>query len=104
MHGQLEYDGVRLAGLWPRGQMELARRAGATIYGPAITVNTRRTGAWNIARALTLVKPCMEVAEIPVHMNIGMGVGAVPTTSYLPLDAVARASRATVDILRLDGL
>ena len=46
----------------------------------------------------------MEVAEIPVHMNIGMGVGAVPTTSYLPLDAVARASRATVDILRLDGL
>jgi dimethylamine--corrinoid protein Co-methyltransferase len=104
MHGQLEYDGVRLAGLWPRGQMELARRAGATIYGPAITVNTRRTGAWNVARALTLVKPCMEVAEIPVHMNIGMGVGGVPTTSYLPLDAVARASRATVDILRLDGL
>ncbi len=45
MHGQLEYDGVRLAGLWPRGQMELARLAGATIYGPAITVNTRRTRA-----------------------------------------------------------
>jgi dimethylamine--corrinoid protein Co-methyltransferase len=46
----------------------------------------------------------MEVAEIPVHMNIGMGVGGVPTTSYLPLDAVSRASRAAVDILRLDGL
>ena len=28
MHGLLEYDGVRLAGLWPRAQMELvsARR------------------------------------------------------------------------------
>jgi dimethylamine--corrinoid protein Co-methyltransferase len=104
MHGRLEYDGVRLAGLWPREQMALVRRAGATIYGPAVTVNTRKSGAWNIARALTLVKPCMEVAEIPVHMNIGMGVGAVPISSYLPLDAVARASRATVDILRLDGL
>jgi hypothetical protein len=33
-----------------------------------------------------------------------MGVGGVPTTSYLPLDAVSRASRAAVDILRLDGL
>jgi dimethylamine--corrinoid protein Co-methyltransferase len=104
MHGQLEYDGVRLAGLWPRGQMELVCRAGATIYGPAVTVNTRKSGAWNIARALTVVKPCMDVAEIPVHMNIGMGVGAVPMTSYLPLDAVSRASRAAVDILRLDGL
>ena len=104
MHGRLEYDGVRLAGLWPRGQMELVRRAGATIYGPAVNVNTRKSGAWNIARALTLVKPCMDVAEIPVHMNIGMGVGAVPISSYLPLDAVSRASRATVDILRLDGL
>jgi dimethylamine--corrinoid protein Co-methyltransferase len=104
MHGQLEWDGVRLAGLWPREQMELVRRAGATIFGPAVNVNTRKSGAWNIARALTLVKPCMDVAEIPVHMNIGMGVGAVPISSYLPLDAVSRASRATVDILRLDGL
>jgi dimethylamine--corrinoid protein Co-methyltransferase len=104
MHGQLEYGGVRLAGLWPREQMRLVRRAGATIYGPAVTVNTGKSGAWNVARALTLVKPCMEEAEIPVHLNIGMGVGGVPTTSYLPLDAVSRASRAAVDILRLDGL
>ena len=104
MHGQLEYDGVRLAGLWPREQMELVRRAGATIFGPAVNVNTRKSGAWNIARALTLVKPCMDVAEIPVHMNVGMGVGGVPMSSYLPLDAVSRASRACVDILRLDGL
>ena len=84
--------------------MELVRGAGATIFGPAVNVNTGRTGAWNIARALTLVKPCMDAAEFPVHMNVGMGVGAVPMTSYLPLDAVSRASRACVDILRLDGL
>ena len=37
-------------------------------------------------------------------MNAGMGVGAVPMSSYIPLDAVSRASRACVDILRLDGL
>ena len=43
MHGRLEYDGVRLAGLWPREQMELVRRAGATVFGPAVNVNTRRT-------------------------------------------------------------
>ena len=104
VHGQLEYEGVRLAGLWPREQMQLVRQAGATIYGPAVNVNTRKSGAWNIARALTLVKPCTDVAEIPVHMNAGMGVGGVPMSSYLPLDAVSRASRACVDILRLDGL
>ena len=104
MHGRLEYDGVRLAGLWPRQQMELVKKAGATIYGPAVNVNTRRSGAWNVARALTLVKPCMDPAEIPVHMNVGMGVGGVPMSSHLPLDAVSRASRAAVDILRLDGL
>jgi len=104
VHGQLEYDGVRLAGLWPREQMALVRRAGATIFGPAVNVNTRKSGAWNIARALTLVKPCMDVAEVPVHMNVGMGVGGVPMSSHLPLDAVSRASRACVDILQLDGL
>jgi dimethylamine--corrinoid protein Co-methyltransferase len=104
MHGQLEYDGVRLAGLWPREQMRLATKAGATIFGPAVNVNTGKSGAWNIARALTLVKPCMAEAEIPIHMNVGMGVGGVPMNSYLPLDAVSRASRACVDILQLDGL
>ena len=29
VHGQLEYEGVRLAGLWPREQMQLVRRAGS---------------------------------------------------------------------------
>jgi dimethylamine--corrinoid protein Co-methyltransferase len=104
MHGKLEYDGVRLAGLWPREQMKLAAKAGATIFGPAVNVNTRKSGAWNIARALTLVKPCCDEAAIPIHMNVGMGVGGVPMAYYGPVDAVSRASRACVDILRLDGL
>jgi dimethylamine--corrinoid protein Co-methyltransferase len=104
MHGQLEYDGVRLAGLWPREQMKVAAKAGATIFGPAVNVNTRKSGAWNIARALTLVKPCCDEAEIPIHMNVGMGVGGVPMAYYGPVDGVSRASRACVEILRLDGL
>jgi len=39
-----------------------------------------------------------------VHMNVGMGVGGVPMHAVTPVDAVSRASRACVDILRLDGL
>jgi dimethylamine--corrinoid protein Co-methyltransferase len=104
MHGQLEYEGTRLAGLWPREQMKVAEKAGVTIFGPAVNVNTTRSVAWNVARAITLVKPCCDEATIPIHMNVGMGVGAVPMTPYPPVDAVSRASRALVDILRLDGL
>jgi dimethylamine---corrinoid protein Co-methyltransferase len=104
MHGELEYDGVRLAGLWPEDQMRLAAKAGASIFGPAINVNTGRTVAWNVARACTVVKPCTDAAEIPVHLNGGMGVGGVPMHALPPVDAVSRASRACVDILRLDGL
>jgi dimethylamine---corrinoid protein Co-methyltransferase len=103
-HGQLEYDGVRLAGLKPLGQMQAVQKAGATIYGPAINTNTSKTVAWNSARALTYVKPCMDVAEIPVHLNVGMGVGGVPMYGFAPVDAVSRCSKAAVEILRLDGL
>ncbi len=104
MHGELEYDGMRLAGLWPREQMRLAARAGVTIFGPAINVNTGRSVAWNVARTLTLAKPCCAEATVPVHLNGGMGVGGVPMHITPPGDATSRASRAAVDILRVDGL
>jgi dimethylamine--corrinoid protein Co-methyltransferase len=104
MHGELEFDGVRLAGLWPKAQMELAAAAGASVFGPAINVNTGKSVAWNVARACTIVKPCSQASEIPIHMNGGMGVGGVPMHALPPVDAVSRASRACVDILRLDGL
>jgi dimethylamine---corrinoid protein Co-methyltransferase len=103
-HGQLEFAGTRLAGLKPKGQMEVVQKAGATVFGPAVNTNTSKTVAWNTARALTYVKPCMDDAKIPVHMNVGMGVGGVPMYGFCPVDAVTRASRAIVDILRLDGL
>ncbi len=104
MHGQLEYRGTRLAGLKPAGQQKVVEQAGATIFGPAVNVNTSKTVAWNVARALTFIKPCMEDPQIPVHPNVGMGVGGVPMSGFPPVDAVSRCSRAMVDILRCDGL
>jgi len=103
-HAQLEFHGTRLAGLKPEGQLAVVTRAGATVFGPAVNANTSRSVAWNTARALTWVKPCMPAAEIPVHLNVGMGVGGIPMHAFAPVDAVSRASRACVDILRLDGL
>ncbi len=82
----------------------MATKAGAHMFGPAVNANTGKTAAWNVARACALVKPCVDAATIPIHMNVGMGVGGVPMTTYNPVDAVSRASRACVDILRLDGL
>jgi len=104
MHGELEWEGVRLAGLWPHQQVKLAAEAGATVFGPAVNVNSTKSLPWNLARTLTLVKPCCEESTIPIHLNVGMGVGGVPMAVRAPVDAVSRAARACVDILRLDGL
>jgi dimethylamine--corrinoid protein Co-methyltransferase len=103
MHGQLEFDGSRLAGMWPREQLRMVQAAGASIYGPAVNINTGKSTAWNIARAITFIKPAAEIAEIPVHVNVGMGVGGVPTCLYPPADATSRASKAFVEILKIDG-
>ena len=73
MHGQLEFDGERLAGMWPRDQLRMVQAAGASIFGPAININTGRSTAWNIARAITLIKPAVEIAEIPIYVNVGRG-------------------------------
>ncbi len=104
MHGRLEYDGVRLAGQWPHQQMLLAQKAGATMFGPVVNINTGKSCAWNMARALTLIKPCMADATIPIHPNVGMGVGGVPMFVHPVVDAACRAAKAFVDILKIDGL
>ena len=104
MHGGLTYDGVRLAGLYPHKQVELAEKAGATIFGPAINTNTDKSCPWNIARAVTFVKACSESSPIPVHADMGMGVGGIPVVDQPPADVVSRASKAMVEISRLDGL
>jgi dimethylamine--corrinoid protein Co-methyltransferase len=104
MHGSLEYTGVRLAGLYPHDQAKVAERAGVTIFGPVVNTNTTESSPWNVARATTFIKAAGEVAEIPIHPNMGMGVGGVPVNDHPPIDIVSRASKAMVEICRLDGL
>ena len=104
MHGEIEYNGVRLAGLYPHKQVKLAQEAGVNIFGPAINIVTNESLPWNISRSVTWTKACTDVAEIPVHGCLGMGVGGVPLTLTPPVDALSRASKAHVEICRLDGL
>jgi dimethylamine--corrinoid protein Co-methyltransferase len=104
MHGELEYDGVRLAGQWPLGQLRACTAAGATIFGPAVNVNTTKSLAWNTARSCALIKPVTAEATIPVHVNVGMGVGGVPMFEIPPIDVVTRCSAAMVEIGKADGL
>jgi len=104
IHGALTYDGVRLAGLYPHEQVKLAAKAGVNIYGPVVNTNTTRSCAWNVARLVTMMKPCVDNAEIPVHSNMGMGVGGSPLTNIIASDAVCRGSTAVVELGKVDGL
>jgi len=104
MHGDLTWEGVRLAGLFPNDQVKLAKKAGATIFGPAINIVTSGSLPWNIARSVTFCKACSQVSEIPVHANLGMGVCGIPLSLTAPLDALSRSTKAHVEICRLDGL
>lgn len=103
-HGELKYDGKRLAGMYPHDQIKVAEKAGATIFGPVVNTNSNKTFPWNLARAVTMSKACGEVANIPVHANVGMGVGGVPMTITTPTDCVSRASTAMAEIAKMDGL
>jgi dimethylamine--corrinoid protein Co-methyltransferase len=104
MHGEMTYDGVRLAGLYPHEQVKLAQKAGVTIFGPVVNTSTSHSSAWNLARTVTFLKPCVENSTIPIHANVGMGVGSVPVVDNPPTDAVSKASKVLVEITRLDGL
>jgi len=104
IHGELEYDGTRLAGLYPHHQVGLVEKAGGDIFGPVVNTNTSKSMAWNLARAVTFVKAVTAVANIPVHVNMGMGVGGSPVFETPPIDSVSRASVAMVEIARVDGL
>jgi dimethylamine--corrinoid protein Co-methyltransferase len=104
LHGEIEYHGDRLAGMYPHDQVKLAEKAGFTIFGPVVNIKTSRSIPWNLSRTITFTKACCEVANIPVHANMGMGVGGVPMNAHPPIDIVSRASKAMVEICRLDGL
>jgi len=104
MHGEVEFNGKRLAGMYPHEQAEMAKSAGASIYGVAIGTKTTESVAWNIARAATFVKAAVTAVDIPVHVNVGMGVGGVPMMEVPPIDSVTRASKSLVQIGKADGL
>jgi dimethylamine--corrinoid protein Co-methyltransferase len=104
MHGQVTFDGQRLAGMFPHQQVKVAEAAGVDIFGPVVNTNCSRSFPWNLARAVTFIKQTSAVSDIPVHVNAGMGVGAVPMHPTPPIDCVTRMSKAMVQIGRVDGL
>jgi dimethylamine---corrinoid protein Co-methyltransferase len=103
-HSELEYKGKRLAGMYPHDQAKIVAEAGGNVFGAVVNTNTRRSFPWNLARALTMCKYAAEVSPIPVHANVGMGVGGVPMQITPPIDCVSRASTAMAEIGKLDGL
>ena len=104
MHGEMTYADELLAGMYPHDQVKVAEKAGVTIFGPVVNTNTNESAPWNVSRSITFMKACCEVATIPVHVNMGMGVGAMTVHDHPPLDVASRASKAMVEICRLDGL
>jgi dimethylamine--corrinoid protein Co-methyltransferase len=104
MHGELTFNGKQLAGMYPHQQTKVAEAAGAHIFGVAIGTNTTKSVAWNVARAVTFVKETVAIANIPIHVNVGMGVGGVPMIEAPPIDSVTRASKSLVQIGKADGL
>jgi dimethylamine--corrinoid protein Co-methyltransferase len=104
MHGQITFDGERLAGMFPHKQVKAVEAAGADIFGVAVNTNTSRTVPWNLAKAVTFVKHTVEEASIPVHPNVGMGVCGIPMIVETPIDCVTRAAKALRLIGNADGL
>ena len=104
MHGEITHHGKRLAGMYPHEQVKLVEDAGAHIFGAVINTQTNRSFPWNLARSVTFSKACTAVARIPVHGNMGMGVGSLPVCETQPAETVSMASKAMVEIARLDGL
>lgn len=103
-HGSIEYKGKRLAGMYPADQCKMVAEAGGSVVGAVVNTNTRKSFPWNLARALTMCKHAVEESPIPVHANLGMGVGGVPMQITPPIDCVSRASTAMAEIGKLDGL
>ena len=104
MHGEVTFDGKRLAGLYPQDQVRVVETAGADIFGLAINTSTSESVAWNLARAVTFLKAASEASDIPIHANVGMGVCGIPMMEQPPIDAVTRVSKALVQIGKADGL
>ena len=104
MHGELRFHNKQIAGMYPHEQAKAAEAAGVHIFGVAIGTNTTKSVVWNIARTVTFVKATGESVNMPIHVNVGMGVGGVPMLEAPPIDSVTRASKSLVQIGKADGL
>lgn len=104
VHGQLTFNGERLAGMFPHEQVKVAEAAGVDIFGPVVNTNCSKSFPWNLARAVTFVKQTVAEASIPIHANAGMGVCGVPMRPTPPIDCVTRVAKAMVQIGKVDGL
>ena len=103
-HTELKYKGVRLAGLWPHQQVKVAEMAEVDIFGPVVNTKPNKSFPWNLAYAVTAVKECVRVSSIPIHVNMGMGVGGIPMYETPPIDCVTRANKAMIEIAGVDGV
>lgn len=104
IHGEIEYDGKVVAGLYANEQNKLCEKAGANIFGAVVNTNTSRSFAWNLARSVVIIKDCVKKSNIPVHANLGMGVGGIPMLEMPPIDCVSRANKAMAEIAHVDGV
>ena len=104
IHGAMEYDGQIVAGMYPHKQVKLVEKAGANIFGSVVNTNTSKSFAWNVARAAVITKECVRQASIPVHANMGMGVGGIPMGELPPIDTTGRAGKVLIEIANIDGI
>ncbi len=104
MHGQITFNGQRLAGMYPHEQLKMAEAAGVDIFGPVVNNNSTKSFPWNISKVVTFVKHTSEVSNIPIHPNVGVGVCGVPLCPVPPIDSVTRVAKTLVQIGKADGL
>ena len=104
IHGSIEFEGQVVAGMYPHQYVHLAEKAGANVCGTVVNTNTSKSLAFNIARAVTFIKEAVKDSNIPIHADMGMGVGGIPMCETPPIDAVSRASKAMVEIAGVDGI
>ncbi len=104
MHGELEYDGEIIAGKHLHDLVRMVEKSGASIFGAVVNTNCNKSFAWNIGRVCTYLKACSDASNIPIHANVGMGVGAMTMNEILPIDIVSKVDKALVEICNMDGL
>lgn len=104
IHGMMEYKGEIVAGTYPHQQVKLAEKAGVNVFGAVVNTNTSKSTSWNLARSVTMVSQCVKDSNIPVHVDLGMGVGGIPMLETPPIDAVSRCNKAMVEIAHVDGI